>query len=924
MRSKYCFLILFGCVIYSTQAQKFKITGKLIDAQNESPLEAATVVVETVKDSSMITYTITDKSGAFNLEGKAYQDTVNFYVTFVGYAPYSKKINLKESTAISLGDIPLGFAVEALGDVVVKARAAPVTIKKDTLEFNVASFKTKKDANVEDLLRELPGVEVDEQGQITINGKPVNKILVNGKPFFSDPTMATRNLTKEIVDKIQIVDTKTESEEFTGEEGDDQNKTINITIDKEKNKGIFGRVAGGLGTDERFEYAGILNYFDNNRRLSVLGNGNNINSPGFSFGEIESMFGSARYISVSDNGSFNINGRSFGGGDGINNSRTAGANYVDVIGKDNDVSADYFYTGSNNFQEEKRSRETTLPERSFFSNSSSRSVGNNDSHALNTRFEIRVDSTFLIEARPEFTYTEGMNNFTSNQSTRNADGELTNQADVNNASYRNGRNFENRLTFTKRYGGKGGFAQLEVQNNINNTATNAYLESNTQIFDDTLTVIERNQFTDGTLATNGIGFNAEWRIPLIAKKLFARAQYRYNTDKREDRQSVFDFEDANNQYTGFNIAQSTDFTNTDRSSRPELGLNFNSDKMRLSFSAAYIFRTLESDDALRDINFSNEFNALELDGRFNINFSKKTSLYSGYSLNNNAPGVRQLSPYIDVSDPLNTVQGNPNLRPTNSHSIYFGISNFDWQSRTGFNSYFNANFDNDRVVNRSTIDENNVRNTTYANVDGYYNLYGRASYSKNIEIDTSRTLKYDLSIGINTSRVVNFNNGVQYASRTIAYEPQVELRFTWKEILDIRPAYTPSFSRNSFDLDIFKDRDFTRHEFRLRTTTSYPKRVEWENDIRFINNPNVASGFQTNSVFWNSSLAYSVLDDKGTVALKAYDLLNQNTNAQRTATEDYIQDIQSTVLQRYFMLSFSYKFNTLGKQGEIRENNWFD
>ncbi|MGB3774382.1 MAG: outer membrane beta-barrel protein, partial [Leeuwenhoekiella sp.] len=630
------------------------------------------------------------------------------------------------------------------------------------------------------------------------------------------------------------------------------------------------------------------------------------------------------FISVSGDGGFNINGRSFGGGDGINNSRTAGANYVDGIGKDNDISADYFYTGSNNFQEEQRSRETTLPNRSFFSNSNSRTVGNNDSHAVNTRFEVRVDSTFLIEARPEFTYTEGVNSFTSNQNTRNADGELTNQANVNNNSFRNGRNFENRLTLTKRYGDKGAFIQFEMQNDINSTNTNAFLESNTQIFGDSATVIDRNQFTDGKLATNGISFNGEWRIPLIAKKLFVRAQYRYNTAQREDSQSVFDFENATNGYSSFNINQSTDFTNTDRSSRPELGMNFNNDKMRLGFNAAYVFRTLESDDALRNINFSNEFNALELDGRFSFNFTKKTSLYSGYSLNNNAPGVRQLSPYIDVSDPLNTIQGNPNLRPTNSHSVYLGVNNYDWQSRTGFNSYLNANFDNDRVVNRSTIDDNNVRNTTYANVDGYYNLYGRASYSKNIEIDTVRTLKYDLSMGVNTSRTVNFNNGVQYASRTFAYEPQVELRFTWRDLFEIRPSYIPSFSRNSFNLDIFEDRDFTRHQLRVRTTTFYPKKLQWENDIRYINNPNVAQGFQTNSVFWNTSLAYSVLGDKGTLTLKAYDLLNQNTNAQRTATEDYIQDVQSTVLRRYFMLSFSYKFNTLGKKGEVRENNWFD
>ncbi len=926
MKLKYLFFLFLGSCSYLLQAQDFEITGTLVDSINGSPLEAATVVVETVKDSSMITYTITGKQGKFKLAGSTFSDEANLYVSFVGYASYAKRIDFSTNGRdIQLGDIPLAFGIETLGDVVVKARAAPVTIKKDTLEFNVASFKTKQDATVEDLLKELPGMEVDAQGQITINGKPVNKILVNGKPFFGDdPTIATRNLTKEIVDKIQVVDTKTESEAFTGEEGDDQNKTINITIDKDKNKGIFGRVAGGVGTDNRFEYAGLINYFNNDRRLSLLGGGNNINSPGFSFGEIEKMFGNARRVSFNSNGGFNVNGRGFGGGQGITNSRTGGVNYVDLIGKNNDVSVDYFYTAANSFEEERRERETTLPNRNFFSISNSRTESNNDSHAVNTRFEVKIDSTFMIEARPQFTYTEGDNQSLRDEETRDSNGVLTNQSNVDNVSYRQGRNFENRLSATKRYGSGGGFMRLEMENDINDTDTDNLLQSNTQIFGDSTTVINRDQLTDGKLASNGVQLNAEWRIPLIAEKLFLRAEYRYDNSRREDQQNVYDFDEESSAYNNFNLAQSTDFTNIDQSSKPELGLNYNDDKLRAGIGVGYVFRTLESKDALRNINFSNDFNALLLNGRIRYNFTKKTSLYSGYSLDNNTPGIRQLSPYVDVSDPLNTIQGNPNLKPSNQHGIYLGVNNYDWQSRTGFNSFLNANFSNDQVVNRSTIDSSNVRNTTYANVDGFYDIYGQVSYSKNFEIDSLRTFKYDVTMGIGTGRNVNFNNNVQYASRTIEYRPELELRYTWRDLFEIRPSYSPSFSKNTFDLDVFEDRDFTRHEFRLRTTTYYPKKLQWENDIQFINNPAVAAGFQTNSVFWNSSLGYSVLDDSATVTLKAYDLLNQSTNARRVATEDYIQDVQSTVLQQYFMLSFSYKFNTLGKQGEVRENSWFD
>ena len=288
---KYFYLLIFGLFSTILFSQNFQIKGKLVDETENTPLESATVFAEKPSDSSLITYTISGRNGEFELKGRTSATEVSVNISYTGYAPLRKKV-LLNGEPIDLGNIKMVVQTESLGDVVVTATRAPITIKKDTLEFNAASFSTKANATVEDLLKELPGVEVDAQGNITVNGKPVNKILVNGKPFFGDdPTIATRNLTKEIVDKIQVTDTKTDSEAFTGEKGDDQNKTINITIDEEKNKGIFGRVAAGAGTDKRFEYAGLINYFDNDLRLSVLAGGNNINSPGFSFGEIEKMFG---------------------------------------------------------------------------------------------------------------------------------------------------------------------------------------------------------------------------------------------------------------------------------------------------------------------------------------------------------------------------------------------------------------------------------------------------------------------------------------------------------------------------------------------------------------------------------------------------------------------------------------------------------
>src|SRR5690606_27873284 len=416
---KILFWLIFSLFPAFLFSQNFQIKGKLVDENENTSLESATIFAEKPADSSLITYTISGKNGEFELKGRTSVKELNVNISYTGYASLQKKVTLN-SEPIDLGTIKMAFQAESLGDVVVTATRAPITIKKDTLEFNAASFSTKANATVEDLLKELPGVEVDAQGNITVNGKAVNKILVNGKPFFGDdPTIATRNLTKEIVDKIQITDTKTDSEAFSGDKGDDQNKTINITIDEEKNKGIFGRVAAGAGTDKRFEYAGLINYFDNDLRLSALAGGNNINSPGFSFGEIEKMFGSARNLNFNRNGSFNFNGRAFGSGEGITNSRTTGANYADDFAKGTDISADYFYSAANSFNEEIRNRENILPENRYFSTSNSLSEGENDTHSANIRFKTQIDSTFLIEVWPQFTFNKSSEDVRRNEESRN-------------------------------------------------------------------------------------------------------------------------------------------------------------------------------------------------------------------------------------------------------------------------------------------------------------------------------------------------------------------------------------------------------------------------------------------------------------------------------------------------------------------------
>lgn len=923
MRYLFLFFVLCYTTISFAQNKQFQLSGTLLSQEDNSPLESATIYLERIKDSTLVTYTISDKNGKFFIEDRTNDPYLNLYVSYVGYLTHIEKIAIDKEEII-LPTIHLKPNTNELDEIIIKSRA-PITIKKDTLEFNAKSFKTKKDANVEDLLKQLPGVEVDADGKITVNGKPVNKILVNGKPFFGDdPTITTRNLSKDIIEKVQVTDTKTKSEAFSGEEGDKDNKTINLTISEEKNKGVFGRVAAGGGTDERYEYAGMVNVFNNDRRISVLAGGNNTNSPGFSFGEIQKMFGNGSSMTMNSNGGFRIDGRSFGMGEGIVTSNNVGANYADNFGDILEVNADYFYSGSDSENETTTKRENILPDSRYFTNSFSKSDNSNDSQSVNMGFDIEIDSTLLININPSFSYNKSKTNYISSEESLDELNELINTSASSSYVESIGKNFNNRLDITKKFGDRGAFLKVGMTNEFNDSDSDDFLDSETFTFGDTPTELLRKQHTNGAKNLNSLYSSISYRLPLISKKLFLDFKYSLRDDKREDRKSTFDFDENTQDYSLFNEVLSTDFIYKNKRLTPGLGVSIREEKWSLSVNAGYVFRTLKNEDLLRpELSLKRNFEALEFGSNFNYRFSPKTAMYTGYRKNNKPPQLSQLQPFEDVSDPLNTITGNPDLEPSNDHSIYFGFNNYDFQKGTGFYSYFNMSLVENQVVSKTTVDEDLIRNTTYTNVDGNYRMNLSMSYSKKVKIDTLRNIKFNAGIWGNVSKNINFNNEVKYASVNTGVTPNVKITFTWKDVLELAPFYSVTISKTRFDLNSFEDQNFLSHDAGIKTATFLPKKFEWRNDINYNYNPDVSEGFQNSSWFWNSSLAYSVLKDTGTLTFKVYDLLNQNTNASRSATADYIQDMQSTVLEQYFMLSFSWKFNSLGKKGNTDSTNMF-
>ncbi|MDX1753986.1 MAG: outer membrane beta-barrel protein [Salinimicrobium sediminis] len=907
---KHFFLLFLVFLTTGSWAQQFSISGKVVDAQTNVPLESATLFVEKVQDSSLVSYTISNQEGNFIIEGSGKMDSLRLVSTFNGYASLSRILSL-EQRKIELGLLKMEVANNILGEVTVVSERAPVTVKKDTLEFNAGSFNTRQDANLEEVMKKLPGVEIDAQGNITVNGKPVSRILVNGKEFFGkDPKIATKNLPKEIIDKIQVVDTKTKSEEFTGKAGDPDDKTINVTIKEDKNKGYFARATAGGGTDERYELSGIGNYFKDDLRISALASSNNINSSGFSMDEVFDMMGNrGRSIMIRSNGSFAVNGMNFGSDKGITKSETAGLNFTNEWNKKYEVAGDYFYAKSDTETASVVERETFLPEGSFYTDIVSEANIINQNHRANFNFEVELDTMTRIAIRPAITLSDGFAHRTSASERMDESRELiTNIVDKEDIL---SKEFSNRLSFTRKFGKRGAYldASFENSNQLRESENFFYSE----LFDTDGDVLQetgiQDQFIDDRNTTDEYEAAISQRS-VLAEKLFLDLSYDFSTRQMNSTRSVYEYDGETNSYNLFNNLLSNDFEVKSFKHIPNAGLNYEGKKLRASFDIGLLNTTLKNQNFLADIDFKNNYNDLFLRTNVRYELARGKSVYAYYQNDTQIPSIRELQPVPNLTDPLNIFIGNPKLDPTYSHRISMGYQNFDFATRSGMSIYASTTFYEDQVVPYS-ITEDLITTTTYRNLDGGISSYAGISLSKRIKKE-EQEFSYRFGLYGNYNRQIGFSNGFRYRADRFGVYPSIRLGYNYNDKIEINPRYEMNYNLSNYDISNRREEEYINHTVALEATTYWPKNVVFGNDISFVSYGNVAPGFDPTSVLWNMSLGYKFLNDDATLKVKVYDLLNENVSTRRTIAEDYVQDTRELILEQYFMLSFTYKISRFG------------
>jgi len=914
---------VFNAVILN--AQKLSVDGKVFNFEKR-PVENATVYLLKEKDSSIINYTATNREGKFSLKTDETQEPTVLKIDADKLISYSKKYD-KIYESMSLGDIELEkntvFNIEE-----ITISASPVKIKKDTIEFNASAIKVRPDSKIEELLKQIPGVEISNEGKITVNGKDVDQIMINGKPFFDkDGKIALQNLPADIIKNIQFTTTKTKEEELGGKAAKSNNTTINFNIDEKKNKGLISRLTLGYGSDKRYEGSGLLSYFKNDTKISLLASSNNINSQGFSNDEVFDSMGHGRNSWLMQGGSVTTSGGTTfysqggnGNNKGIQRSTTVGFNYSDKLSKDADLETFSLMHSDNNLKtRSKVSRTTLLPDYTLKTNSESNGENENRQYNFDTSAQIKIDSLTSIYISPSFSRTEGFS-FNNSKSSTLRDAALLNESDAYTSTDSESNSFDPNIYFSKKFNKKGRTAYVNMNTTISESKSDQLNKSQTLFYQTTDPSDLRNQLSKNKTQTNSYRFSAGYSEPLSdSTSISLNLNYENSLDR--NLREVNDFDQNTGDYSSYNMGLSNRMNQKIDKFSPELVYEINKNNLNLWATADLDISNMKVNSVFNGNQYDLQKNFALPGYSFNVQYqfsqNKRLSLYN--NANYTIPTAEQLTPYVDFANPLIAYQGNPELKNSWRNQVYLYYSNFNMVKN--INYYFNLSFNygNNDVVNYSYFDDSGKQFVTYANVSGNKSMNFGGGFSKTFKWKENKlTLnpRFIMNYGYNRG----FINSAQYTSDSYSINPGFNLTYEIKDKITIKPSYKIGYNFS----------DYTNYDIgRVQTTNQVVKleltnyifktKLVFGNDFEYNTNSNIAPGFKRDFYFWNTSLGYSFFNKQLTAKVKVYDVLNQNQSVRRTIMPAYFEDREDLILKRYVMFSLMMKLNKFaGKKTDAK------
>jgi len=886
----------------SLVAQDYAVKGQIQDPDKNN-LIGAVVVALNPSDSVMVSYAVTDENGNFNMTDIT-KGKFRLQITYIGFGTLEKTVELTpQQKVLDLGLIKMLQEGAMLDAVTISAEYVPIKITKDTLEFTAEAFKTQPNAVVEDLLKKLPGVEVEADGTIKVKGEEVKAVTVDGKDFFGkDPKMATRNLPANAVKKVQVFEKKSKNAEFTGVDDGQEETTINLELKEDKRNGIFGNISGGVGTDSRYEGKSMINRFGPKTQVSIIGTLNNLNNTGISAGDFGTMTGS--------NGrNMNNTGApvSFGpNNNGETNSATLGMNINNQFGIRNRVNFSYFLTQSETDLIQNSFTNSFLPTGALISNKFSKSNTDALNHNFYSSLDLRIDSTSEVNITGNLAIRGNDRLSSSSDSTSNTTKVLLNRNAQKRDNTSESTNYGFTLNFRKRLKKRG--RTLTFDSGYGNNSSESINQLLSEVYGrDLLLNTKSSVFQDQEQFSGNINYNlgASYTEPLNPSTFLTTSLSQRN-NKTDLIKDFFNLNPENTDLRIFNEELSRTFDNSFRYTTAGTNIRFN--KETYSFSAGVDYQN----SALKGLPSVGE----EIDRSFNYFLPKfnleldNLHIRVNYSTSVREPSMDQLQPVLDNTDPLNLYQGNPNLVPEYRHSMRIMYHHFDQFNFRSIFANVRLGYTKNRITTSSFFDpELFIRTQNPVNTDSEKSMASTLSFSSPLNVIKA---KYRININSSVTNGINFINKIENEINRWSNGVSFTLENKSKNKIDISATTRLNYTQN-----IYKENESLNTDFLNQTYEGYFAWFAgkgWTIDTRYEMNVYGQGSFgeATTIKLWQASLSKNFMENKINAKLRVFDILNQNQGVSRTASETNISESISNSIGQYFMLSCTYNINALG------------
>lgn len=911
----------------TASAQTF--TGQVVDSTTQRGLPGITIVVISLPDSSFSNNTVSDSNGYFSI--RALAGVFKFTFSASGYRTTTIRKRSGEAD-VDLGIIALSDLAIKTGEAVIKV-ASPVKQIGDTTEFNAGSFKVNPDATAEDLVKKLPGITV-ENGTVKAQGEEVKKVTLDGKDFFGDDAQtALKNLPAEVVDKIQVFERMSDQAQFTGFDDGQGVKSINIKTKRGKANGTFGKVYAGYGTDNRYQSGFNFNYFKEDRRISLLGLGNNINIQNFTSQDLLGVSSSSggggrggpggyRSGSTSDNFLVNQSG-------GISTTYATGLNYNDKWGKKKKISigASYFFNQSQNIQNQEILRSynnSNASDASQWYSENSEVRNNTSNHRFNVRLEYAPDTNNSITYTPAFSLQKSAYDQVTSALNYNS----TETFNISNAWYNvngQGYNLNQNIMYRHKFARRGRTFSTGFDHQWNSKTSTTNNKSSNHSFIPSDSIFITDQLTNAETPQITYGARISYTEP-IGKTGMIQIDYRYSTTSVENDKQTMNYNSGEQAYSLFDTALSNKYNTVYTSHQPGLMYRIRGPKLSLGMGVGYQYAQLKGEQEFPVSDVVNRpFSNILPRVFMNYKWDKTTNMRGMFRTSTNIPSITQLQNVINTTNPLLLSTGNPELKQEVSQNFNLNFSKSNTTKfRNIFIGFFGTQTSNymtnatrfltaDSQISDGFVAVRGAQITSPVNLNGYWNtrLFGVYGFPL-------KKLKSNININATTSlgQKPGMVNNTKNISKTGNLSGGVILTSNISENIDFSLGYNTNFYSTTNTSQSSLNNKYFNNTASGKINYITKSKLVLNTELNYNAYSGLSSGFDQQFLLWNAAVAYKFLKGNAAeVKLSCFDILAQNRSITRTITETYIEDNFTKVLTRYLMLTFTFNFRKFENGG---------